>query len=93
MTTDRGDQPAGQQSRRSPAQPAQEEEGQPRSRQEGREERRFSEKRRISKHGASLRRIYPDAVRKRAASGRKKRRRPQGGQGGRLPFDTPPAPS
>jgi hypothetical protein len=72
---DRGEQLGGPPPEVSPAKPAQEEEGQPRPRQERREERRLGERRRMSKHGASLRRVYPAAVRKRAAAGRQKRRK------------------
>ena len=75
MTMDRTKQRAGRPARRSPAKPDQEEEGQPPSRQERREERRRSEGQRMAKHGASLRRVYPDAVRKRTAAGQKKRRK------------------
>ena len=56
-----------------PETPAQGDEGQPPARQEQREERRRRERQRIAKHGASLRRVYGDAVSKRAAAGRKKR--------------------
>jgi len=75
MTMGRMEDTAGRPARRSPAKPDQEKEGQPPSRQERRGERLRSERRRLAKHGASLRRVYPDAVRKRAAAGQKKRRK------------------
>jgi hypothetical protein len=56
-----------------PETPAQGDEGRPPARQEQREERRRRERQRITKHGASLRRVYRDAVSKRAAAGRKRR--------------------
>ena len=56
-----------------PETPAQGDEGRPPARQEEREERRRRERLRMAKHGASLRRVYRDAVSKRAAAGRKKR--------------------
>jgi protein tyrosine phosphatase (PTP) superfamily phosphohydrolase (DUF442 family) len=71
----RGKRPAGRPPWRSPAKPDQEGEEQPSSRQERREERRAGERQRMAKHGASLRRVYPDAVRKRTAAARKKRRK------------------
>ena len=55
--------------------PAQGVDERPQARQEQREERRRRERQRMAKHGASLRRVYRDAVSKRAAARRKKRRR------------------
>jgi hypothetical protein len=75
MKVDRVKQPAGRPAPRSPAKLDQEEEGQPPSRQERRDERRRSERQRMAKHGATLRRVYPDAVKKRAAAGHKRRRK------------------
>jgi hypothetical protein len=63
---------ADQGERRSPSKPAPKEEEQPPSRQERREERRRRDRQRMEKHGASLRRVYRDAVSKRAAPKRKK---------------------
>ena len=69
------EEPAGGPARQEPDKPAQEDQGQAPSRPERREERRSAERRRIAKHGAGLRRVYADAVRKRAAAARKKRRK------------------
>jgi hypothetical protein len=69
MTVDDLEQPA------APQEAVHDEEAQPPSRQERRDERRRRERQRVAKHGASLRRVYRDAVSKRAAPGRKKGRR------------------
>lgn len=41
------------------------------TRQERREERQQCQRRRVAKHGGSLKRVYPDAVRKRLKQGKK----------------------
>ena len=71
---DRAVQHGGSARRRLPlaGKPARDEQGRPPSRQERRQERRRRERQRIAKHGASLRRVYRDAVSRRARADRQK---------------------
>lgn len=67
MTMVERDKPTGPPTPEEAPEPTQEDEGGPPSRQERREERRRRERERMQKHGASLRRVYRDALGKRAS--------------------------